>query len=207
MKDYLNADERNQLMVLMSILQVMDGVRNNTGLKNPAEMQSMIEDWEKRGNLTKEEHRSLSMAKTYLEKFCKSVFNRMNSKEKESFQKKLCKFDFRLVDDFTLQKIYREMQDKMKNAVVPRDEFQDWTEQIMECNCKNCKKHWEECRLHEIFEDNFIPESTRPLENCKYAYQVNEKGNMVLSKKEQKRVKKIRDTIQRNKNKKAKKVV
>jgi hypothetical protein len=67
MKDYLNAEERNQIMVFMSVLQMFDGKRDGiTGV--PGE--KIVEAWSSRKNLTKEEQRDLKMVKTYLGKFC-----------------------------------------------------------------------------------------------------------------------------------------
>lgn len=166
MKDYLNADEKNQFLVFMSILQVMNG---NRGINGP-KLVTVLEDWNKRGNLTKEEHKSLKLAGTYLAKFCKSVYDRLSDKEKVQIDKRLQKYDFRLVDDFTLQRVYRDINNKMVNAVVPRKQFYKWCEEIMDCNCKNCTKDWNQCELHKAFEDNMIPESSWNLENCRYAY-------------------------------------
>lgn len=151
----------------MSILQIMNG---NRGINGP-KIITVLEDWNKRGNLTKDEHRNLKAAGTYLTKFCQSVYDRLSDKEKSQIDKRLQKFDFRLVDDYTLQKIYREMGDRMVNAVVPRDLFYKWCEEIMESNCKGCTKDWKECELHQVFEENFVPESTWNKDNCRYTYE------------------------------------
>lgn len=166
MKDYLSADEKNQIMVFMSILQVMSG---NRGINGP-KLMSVLQDWDQRGNLTKDEHKNLKLAETYLSKFCKGVYNRLNDREKVQIDKRLQKFDFRLVDDYTMQKIQREINDRMVNAAVPRQLFYKWCEEIMNCNCKGCTKDWKECELHQVFEENFVPESTWNLENCRYSY-------------------------------------
>jgi hypothetical protein len=168
LKDYLNAVEKNQIMVIMSILEAMNGYRNG-GIDGP-KISSMLEDWNKRGNMTKEEHKALKTADTYLKKFTGSIIDRLSEKERECLKKRLIKFDFRLVDDFTLEKTYRDMSNKMVNAVVPRNQFNKWCEEIMECNCKNCSKDWKECELHEVFNENFVPESTWNKNNCRYAY-------------------------------------
>lgn len=168
MKKYLNAEQRNQFLVLVSILQTFTGNRNMTR-KNPGEIQTILEQWDKSDNLTKDEHRSLKMVGTYLNKFCESVFERMDPKEKKQLDKRMDKFDFRLVDDYTLKKIYRDMQDKYVNAVVPRELFNKFCEEIMFVKCHNCKKCYGECELYDVFEENFIPESTYGLTNCKFA--------------------------------------
>lgn len=146
----------------------MENVKSNA--TDAPKIVDMLEDWTKRENLTKEEHRALKTAETNLKKFCESVYARVNPKEQEQLKKKLTSFDFRLIDDFTLQRVYRDISDRMKIAAVPREQFLDWCEEIMECNCKNCNKDWSKCRLHEVFENNFVPESSWGKQNCRYAY-------------------------------------
>lgn len=168
MRDYLNSLEKNQFMVLLSVVQLFEGKRN-TGIDGP-KMNTMLEEWSKKDNLTKDEHRSLKTANTYLSKFLNSVYERLSPKEQKVVEKKLAKYDFRLVDDFTLQKVNRDITNRMVNAVVPRQQFYDWCEEIMEAKCKNCNKDWNTCNLNQVFEDNFVPESSYSLKNCKFAY-------------------------------------
>lgn len=144
----------------------MDGHRS---IKN-VRVKPILEDWTERGNMTKEEHRALKTAQTNLKKFIDSVIGRMNTAEKEAINRQILKFDFRLIDDYTLQKIYRDCTDRYKVAAVPREQFESWCRDIMDIYCKNCTKHFSECELYTIFNDNFIPESSWDLENCRYAY-------------------------------------
>jgi hypothetical protein len=168
MKDYLNKFEHNQFMVMNSVLQSILGV-DNLGVDSP-KIKSMREDWSKRGNLTKEEHRSLKTAETYMEKFIMSVYNRLSPKEQTQIQKKLLNYSFKLVDDYTMTKVNRDIKDKMQHAVMPRQQFYDWSCDIMEVKCNGCTKDWNTCDLHQVFEDNFVPESGFDCANCKYAY-------------------------------------
>lgn len=168
MRDYLNSNETNQFMVILALTQLLEGTRKME--RRSPEIISMLEEWSRRNNVTKEEHRSLKTADTYLKKFVDSVYNRLSPKEQATISKKLAKFDFRLIDDFTLKKLYRETNDRMVNAVVPREQFNDWTEQVMIANCNGCTKDWNSCKLYEVFDDNFIPESSFNCSNCKYAY-------------------------------------
>lgn len=170
MKDYLNAEERNQVMVIMALLQLIRGQRSIQSVK----IKPIHEDWTERGNMTKEEHKAIKMAETYLDKFISSILTRMSSQETEQLNKRILKFDFRLVDDYTLQKVYRDMKDRLVNAVVPREEFGDWCNEIMHIHCKDCTKHFAQCELHTAFEDNFIPESSWRMENCRFAYKLPE---------------------------------
>jgi hypothetical protein len=168
MKDYLNKFENNEFMVMNSVLQSILGV-NNAGFDGP-KLKSMREEWAKRDNLTKDEHKSLKMAETYMGKFIMSVYNRLSKKEQELIQKKLLKYSFKLVDDFTLQQVNRDIKDKMKHAVMPRQQFYDWCVDIMEVKCNGCTKDWNTCDLHQVFDNNLVPESGFDCGNCKYAY-------------------------------------
>lgn len=168
MRDYLNATEKTQFFVILSILQVIEGIRNSG--KDGPKITPMLEEWKRKNNITKEEHRSLKTAETHLKKFTESVFNRLSKKEQEVIKKKIANFDFRLIDDYTLKQIFRDINDRMQFAVMPRQQFYSWCEQIMKVNCENCTKDWNTCELHTIFEENFVPESGWDCENCKYAY-------------------------------------
>ncbi|MGM0971663.1 MAG: DUF5651 domain-containing protein [Bacillota bacterium] len=168
MRDYLNANERNQFMVLQSIVQMIDGLRNS-GVDGP-KLTSMLEDWTTRGNMTKEEHRSLKTAETYLRKYLSSVYERLGPKEQDVIKKKISNYDFKLVDDYTLKQVQRDIADRFVNAAVPRDQFNNWCEQIMQVKCNGCTADWNTCELHQVFEDNFIPESGFDCNNCKFAY-------------------------------------
>jgi hypothetical protein len=167
-RDYLNSVEKNQFMVMNSILQLAIGIRN-TGVAGP-KLKTMREEWTKRENMTKEEHRSLKMVETYLEKFIMSVYNRLSPKEQEQIQKKLMKYDFKLVDDYTLKQVSRDIKDKLQYAVMPREQFYEWTSEMMEVKCKGCTKDYKTCDLYDVFHDNFVPESGFDCSNCKYAY-------------------------------------
>lgn len=171
MKDYLNATERNQYFVLKAISQLMEGKRHGDG--QSVKLGTMMEEWMKRDNMTKEEHKQLKTSMTYLNKFLDNVYSRMSQKEKDVMKKKLDKFDFKLVDDYTLKQVFRDIEDRFVNAAVPRQQFYKWTEEIMCVKCNGCTKNHNECELHQVFEDNFIPESGHNLLNCKFAYTNN----------------------------------
>jgi hypothetical protein len=168
MKDYLNKFEHNEFMVMNSVLQSVLGIPN-TGVNGP-KLKNMREEWAKRDNLTKDEHKSLKMEETYMGKFIMSVYNRQSPKEQEKIQKKLLKYSFKLVDDYTLQQVNRDIKDKMQHAVMPRQQFYDWCVDIMEVKCNGCSKDWNTCDLHQVFDNNFVPESGFDCKNCKYAY-------------------------------------
>jgi hypothetical protein len=171
MRDYLNASEKNQFMVLQSILQLMEGKRNE-GINGP-KIGTMLEEWMKRDNMAKEEHRNLKTAETYLRKFLTTVYERQSPKQQNEIDKKIMKFDFKLVDDYTLKQVHRDIADRFVNAAVPRQQFNDWCSEIMNVKCNGCSKDWNTCDLYQVFDDNFIPESGFNCVNCKYAYRLD----------------------------------
>jgi hypothetical protein len=168
MRDYLNSIEKNQFMVLQSVLQLIEGKRNDG--KDGPKIRKMLEQWTDHSNMSKEEHKNLKTAETYLKKFLNSVYDRLSSKEQSIIDKKITKFDFKLVDDFTLKQVNRDIQNRFVNAVIPRQQFYDWCADIMEVKCKGCTKDWNTCDLHQVFEHNFVPESGFDCTNCKFAY-------------------------------------
>lgn len=168
MKDYFNTTQRNQYMVLAAIMQLMEGKRH--GEIGGTKLGTMLEEWKKRDDMTKDEHKQLKTAMTYLRKFLDSVYDRLGKKEQAIIDKKLAKFDFKLVDDYTLKQVFRDIEDRFVNAAVPREQFYKWTEEMMCIKCNGCTKDWNTCDLHQVFDDNFIPESGYNLPNCKYAY-------------------------------------
>jgi hypothetical protein len=167
MRDYLRADEKNQLLIIMMFLDNTEGERRLDG--HPI-ISGMVDEWDKRGILTGSEKKSLKTALTYLKKFSNEVVSRLNTDEIKTINKKLENCQFKMLDANTLEKLRRDTYNKLKNAVVPREQFLDLCEHIMENNCKGCTKNWCDCRLHEIFEDNFIPESMWNKDNCKFSY-------------------------------------
>lgn len=179
MKDYLSREQKNQLFTMMAVSQQILGQRTLTGVKS----KPIWEDWKERKFLTTEESKNIKMANTYMTKFCDCVMSRLNPKEQETIKKQLMKFDFKIVDDFTLKKLIRSTADVMVNAAVPRDQFEDWCHEIMVIKCEGCKKHWDGCDLFKVFDDNFIPDGGFDKCNCKYAYDnsvVNSREALIL---------------------------
>jgi hypothetical protein len=155
-KDYFNTMEANDFMVIRYGGKMAEKV---------------LKEWGARGQLTKEEAKFLKYMATYGEKFFNEVGNRLSLKERVKINKRLAKFDFRLVDDYNSQKIFREAEEAMKTAVIPRDDFEEICCYVMEHECAGCTKDWNSCWLHDAFENNMAPEPTgyeKP--NCRYAY-------------------------------------
>ena len=91
MKDYFTSREQMEIMLMITL--------QNT-------LKEVLEDWDKRKCLTKDERRSLKMSSTYMTKFINSLFSRMNKEEIETLNKKMSKNTVRLYDKYeqSLQK-------------------------------------------------------------------------------------------------------
>lgn len=165
-RGYLNRDESNQFMVIMAAIQLINGERSLDNRPHPP----MWEEWSKREMMDKAQQKNLKMANTYLNKFVMSKLKDLDKSKQIEMLKKIQKFDFKLADDYTLKKLFRDMSDKMQFAVMKREDFYKWTEEIMTVNCLNCNKDRNKCELHRVFEDNLVPETGWNLNNCEYAY-------------------------------------
>lgn len=166
MRRYLNREEKNQFICIVALVQQLEGLRTLEGIsKDPVWV-----DWFNRGVMTKEERKYIKLAHTYMVKFVDSVLNRLDAVEQDSLKKQYRKFDFKLIDDFTLQKLMRQLKDTSKEIVMDRELFYTYSEDIMAARCNGCKKDGEGCPLRASFEDNIVPEFGEDLDNCRYAY-------------------------------------
>lgn len=168
-RDYLNKDETNQFMVLMSVTQIINGERN---LENKKQAPMYI-DWTNRSMMTKEQAKWLKTANTYLNKFIISKLKDLSKEQQKKVLAKISKFDFKLIDDYTWQKISRDMEDKFQFATLKREDFNNWCEEIMLKHCKDCTKDRCECNLFKVFDDNLVPDGGFNLPSCPYAYSLN----------------------------------
>lgn len=170
-RGYLNRDESNQFMVLMSAIQLIQGERSLENKKQDP----MWEEWSKHDMINVEQQKNLKMATTYLKKFITSKLQDLDKETQDKINKKIQKFDFKLVDDYTLQKLFRDMNDRMKYVTLPREDFYNWTEEVMYKHCTECTKDRGECNLYKILDDNLIPEAGYNIPSCPYAYKLPEK--------------------------------
>ena len=101
MKTYLNREETNSLVSILAVVQQLEGERGMSGPK----MKALWDQWDERDFITKDEKKNLKTANTMLGKFFKSVMARLDVKERTKIQKQLLKYDFKVIDDYTLKKI------------------------------------------------------------------------------------------------------
>lgn len=178
-RGYLNKEEENVLMMAIVTHQLLEGIRSIQGrVDNPP----VWEAWMNKGMMTAEQRKFIKTANTYLDKFTSSIFNdNLDVKTKDKILKKIQKWDIRVIDDYTLQKLYR-MLDQKEEYRVDRDIFCDLVETKMHCSCKNCTKDHQGCDFKVFLDDNFVPplyELEEQLPNCEYAY-----NEFVVNKKD-----------------------
>lgn len=156
-RDYINSSEQEDFLQIpfMNIVA-----------------KKILKEWTEKDNLTKEESKLLKYFITYSDKFYKTVWDRLGKPQQEQYTKRLGKFNFMYVDDYQTQRIMRDRNDKMNYAVMKRDDFEYWCEEVMNHKCNGCTKDWKECDFHRVLEDNMAPEPTGyNLSNCRYAYE------------------------------------
>lgn len=85
--------------------------------------------------------------------------------------------------------------------ILSKNEYLDYLEIKMDKCCNKCRKDPNKCKFYSQLVHHNIETMGRQIGKCKYAY-LNNNGIIELDKKEQKRVKKIKDVIQKNKSKK-----
>lgn len=184
-RGYFKSNEINNFMTITAAIHLIEGVRNfDHKISDP-----MWKQWENSGIITKEQQKNLKMAVTYLSKFANDVFNNnLDSTSKQTISDKMVKYDFRLIDDPTVQRLY-SMLSKDSEAHITKEEFFDLVESKMHCDCHGCTKDRANCETRIFLENNFIPpiNSEEDACNCEYSYYFG-------GDKDEKNIKSNRDT-------------
>ncbi len=163
-RQYLNSDERNFYMICKSFIQMINGERN---LNNKITNEIWIE-WSRKGMLTPSMQKNLKLVRSYLNKFCDELEENLDQKERDKLEKQLIKFDYRLIDDYTLKKLFRDLEDRYKYVVMEREKFIPIIEEVAEINCVGCTQDYKNCILFKAFDDINL-ERVDEESNCPYA--------------------------------------
>ncbi|MGL5153104.1 MAG: DUF5651 domain-containing protein [Clostridium sp.] len=176
-RTYLTAEEKNFYMISKAFIQYLDGTRN---LENKVR-DTVWTEWASRGMITPAMQKNLKLVKTYLYKFCNELEENLNAAEIERLRKQVNKFDYKLIDDYTVKKMLRDVSDNIKYAVMERDKFQNIMVDIAEVRCVGCKKGYVGCEIHDILEDIGTPYvGEQP--NCPYACDLSELDKDVIDR-------------------------
>lgn len=163
-RGYLNREEENFLMVAKSFIQMINGTRS---LENKI-TEPVWKEYEKRGMITPSMQKSIKMVNTYLNKFVDEMQINLDKKENSRIEKKLEKFDFKIIDDFSMKKLFRDIKDKNKYVTMNRDIFMDILVEVSGVECVGCKKDYKQCSLCTAFEDISIAH-IGDMPSCPYA--------------------------------------
>lgn len=184
-RDYLNLEETNFYMLTKAFIQTIQGERSMQGKP----LGDLWEDWKSRGMITPTMQRNIKTALTNLKKFCYELEENLSEAENKKLEKKLMKFDYRLIDDPTLRKIHRDMTDFMQYAVMERNLFDPILEDIVAVRCVGCTCNYEKCPLYKLLDDIEQPRVGEE-SNCPYAVNLSE-----YSDKDLKEIEKMKQTI------------
>lgn len=176
-RSYLTAEEKNFYMIAKAFIQYVDGTRN---LENKIRDKVWIE-WSKRGMITPSMQKNLKLVKTYLYKFCNELEGNLNQAEKERLGKQINKFDYKLIDDYTVKKMLRDVQDKIQYAVMEREKFQNIMVDIAEVRCVGCTRDYVGCEIHDILVDICTP-YVGECPNCPFACDLSDLSDSDIEK-------------------------
>lgn len=168
-RTYLNAEEKNFYMISKAFIQTIDGQRN----LNNRVTDEIWSEWDKRGMITPDMKKNLKLVRAYLKKFCYEIEENLDEVELRKLSKQLMKFDYKLVDDYTLKKLLRDINDNLKYVVVERDKFIDIMEDIAQVRCVGCTDDYKSCVIYKALDDmNTAYLGEQP--NCPYAADLSE---------------------------------
>ena len=189
-RPYLQAEEKNSYMVAKAFIQLLEGKRTFENKRS----KEMWEEWSKKGMMTKTMHKNLKLSCTYLKKFCSELEENLEISERKKLARQLEKFDYKLVDDYTVQKLLRNINDNIQYAVIKRDKLIDCLEDISAVRCVGCKEDHNKCSIFKMLDDISVPYlGEEP--NCPYAANL-----MLVSEKDKKHIRELKKKINAKKN-------
>ena len=157
MKDYLNTDERDLMLILSNHLD---------------RIERMIVEWDKRGNLTKDERKALRTSLSWGLKAFESIVQRQNNSSLKALDRAL-KNNTVIIDMKSIAEVYKKKKVAQVDAFYEENkEYIRLVELIMDYNCKDCSKSCNKCDFYSEFEEQYIPDLSgiKKPQNCKYAY-------------------------------------
>lgn len=156
-------------MISKAFVQTLDGQRNLSGKIT----KEIWVEWEKKGMLTPDMKKHLKLVRTYLKKFCYEIEENLSVNENKRLAKQLEKFDYKLIDDYTVQKLMRDINNQIKYAVIEREKLEDVLVDIAQVRCVGCTSDYKSCAIYKLLDDISTPYfGEQP--NCPYAADLSE---------------------------------
>ena len=168
-RDYLKDVEKNFYMITYAFIQAMEGLRNLDGVVTAP----VWDVWTKSGMMTPSMKKNIKTAYTYLKKFIIETNDNMSDTFRNKLKLQSNDFDYKLVDSYTVKKIMRDAEDKLKYAVMERKYFEPIIEDIASVRCVGCTSNYEKCPLYKTLDDIHTP-YVKECSNCPYACNLDE---------------------------------
>ena len=157
MKKYLNREERITVLYL-------------TNLLDRTEM--MIQDWDSRGNLTKNEKKWLKTSLSFGLKVLESILARLDINVVVNLKKEKEQSGIHLDMVHSLEVIKKRKSAELDGCYEDNKEYYKLVELILEHNCKGCTTPCGECEFFKDFTEQCVPylDGDETKQNCKYSY-------------------------------------
>ena len=161
MKDYLNSEERRQLIAVLHLL---------TNIK-------LLQ--ESKNTLTKQEIADLKRSETYLTKIIKGVVGRLNPNAQKAFSKAAKSTKLFVDIGWKVDEYAKKKNAKIDAGVELNEEYFRLVELLLWNSCQNCTKCGKDCDIYKEFEDHCVPDLSdfEHTGKCKYSYKAVEKKN------------------------------
>lgn len=174
MKNYLNSKDMNDLLFVTHLLDIIS---------------TMVDEWLKHGNLTKDEAKYMRMAVTWTSKFIKTVLGRMPEKEVTKFLKRTKNAEaqpIRIIDSWMRDRVLGVYDTEYEIVKIERPQLEKLAFLSITNYCKDCDKSYYACELYDILEDNLVPRCETK-NNCPYAY-ISKEVQQKIEEKRQARI-------------------
>ena len=157
MKKYLNQQER---ITFLYMTNLMDRTEN------------MIEDWDQRGNLTKEERKYLKMSLSFGLKAFESILHRLDKSVVAALKKEKDRSGIHLDMVHSLEIIKKRKKAELDASYEENKEYYRLVELILDSKCQGCRIPCGECEIFEEFQKQCVPyaDGNEEFSNCKYSY-------------------------------------
>lgn len=190
-RGYLNSEEKNFYMVAKSFVELLSGFKSFGGKLEIKE--EVWEQWGKRGMITPSMKKNIKMVKTYLRKFIIELEENLDTEQLKRLNKMFANFEYRLIDDYTVKKLYRDINNK-EYVSMKKELFEELVIEVSEIRCVGCNRcDYDKCEIYNALEDvNMAFVSEMP--NCPYACDLNK-----MTPKELERVEELKKRL-KNKN-------
>lgn len=133
MKDYLNKEERKDVCFVAGIAGLID---------------DMLEKW----NMTKEEHKYLSSARTFLYKWLDLLFSRLEKNYAEKLLRDLKVNEIVMLPNYEAKRRFNEALQQIKedDVIIKYETLLNLIEHAL-VGCTNCKKDFNNCDIYQVF--------------------------------------------------------